>query len=195
MPWTFCTKADVISIHPTNEAALADLWSDAVEDMIRQYLGTPFLGQNIPVVGELHNGDRSTYLMVNNPPVVSVEQVIINGTQLTPTDYQVTTHGIELKREVFPEGYLNAQIDYTSGGGGLDANGQPTVSPIIRLCAAAMIVSVLTFRGRAGADSSLKWGNTPVKEGGETVTIDMGMADHLSRLMKRMLRRDKLRIR
>jgi hypothetical protein len=44
MSWTLCSKADVISIHPISEAQLPDLWSDAVEQLIREHLGQPGLG-------------------------------------------------------------------------------------------------------------------------------------------------------
>ena len=44
MSWTLCSKADVISIHSITEAALPDLWSDAVEQLIREHMGKPGLG-------------------------------------------------------------------------------------------------------------------------------------------------------
>jgi hypothetical protein len=43
MSWTLCSKADVISIHPTTETALPDLWSDAVEQLIREHMSQPGL--------------------------------------------------------------------------------------------------------------------------------------------------------
>ncbi len=52
MAWTLCSKDDVLSIHPTNTNALKDFWSNAVEAMIREYLGMPYLGRQVQVAAK-----------------------------------------------------------------------------------------------------------------------------------------------
>ncbi len=204
MAWTLCTKADVISIHPTTESALPDFWSDAIEDMIRQYLANPYLGLPTPITCELHDGDGGMTILVDKPPLISVEKLTINGVTLSPKDYRVLATGVELTQLTTTnptpgpatgiplldanlwQGHLNISIDYTSGSA--------TVDPIVRLCAAAMVVAMLNYRGRAGSDSSLKWGDAPQKEGESTPTQSVGLTTHLNKIMRQLLRRNKLRI-
>ena len=93
----------------------------------------------------------------------------------------------------FTPGNLNVSVTYVAGGG-LDPNGL-IADPLIRLTAAAMIVAIANYKGRAGADSSIKWGNADQKEGNSTPTFDVGLTSHLRRIMKNMLRRSRLRIR
>ncbi len=186
MPWLLCSKQDVLSIHPTAESALQDFWSDAVEDMIRRHLGSPFLGAPMPVESELHSGNQSAIILVFKPNIVSVSKVTINRALIEPTEYVVFPNGIQFIHNIMPEGILNVSISYVSGG---------DVDPIVRLCAAAMIVAILQYRGRAGADGSIKWGKAQEKEGEPSPTFDAGLVDNLTKIMKKLLRRTHLRIR
>jgi hypothetical protein len=60
--------------------------------------------------------------------------------------------------------------------------------PPIRLTAAAMVVTIANHKGRAGADWSIKWGNTEQEEGISTPTSVIGLTSHLRKIMKNMLR-------
>jgi hypothetical protein len=153
MSWTLCSKADVISIHPTNEAALPDLWSDAVEQLIREHLSKPGLGLSQDEVTESYSGDGTPVLILHRLPIISVSSVTIDG--VVVSDYTVNKTSIQLTGEqTFTDGNLNVSVTYVSGGG-LDENGL-IADPLIRLTAAAMVVAIANYKGRAGADSSVK---------------------------------------
>ena len=189
MAWKLCSKQDVTSIHPTQESVLQDFWSDAVEELVRVHLGNPYLGYSEVVVDELHDGNDKSLILVDKPPVLSVEAVRVADVPLTAADYRAIPNGIELLYQRFPEGHLNVSFDYTSGSGAVE------ISPIVRLCAASMIVAILNYRGRAGSDSSIKWGSADTKEGSPSPTFEIGLTDHLVKIMRRLLRRNKLRVR
>jgi hypothetical protein len=192
MSWILCSKADVISIHPIAESALPDLWSDAVEQLIREHLGKPSLGLAQITVTESYSGDGTPVLTPRQLPIISVTSLSIDGE--TVTDYTVNKTAIQLNGErVITPGNLNVSITYVAGGG-VDINGL-IADPLIRLTAAAMVVAIANYRGRAGADSSIKWGNADQKEGNSTATFDVGLTSHLRRIIKNMLRRSRLRIR
>ena len=195
MAWNLCSKADVISIHPTQESVLQDFWSDSVEAMIRRHVGNPNLGTIRAVANEAYSGDDSMILMVKQPPVISVEALRINGVPLQASDYLVIPNGIQLRYQVFSEGNLNVLVSYTSGTYLDSITGLGNIDPVTRLCAAAMIVAILQYRGRAGADSSIKWGSAEPKEGTNGPNMDIGMVDNLTTIMRRLLRRNSLRIR
>ncbi len=194
MSWTLCSKADIISIHPISETALPDLWSDAVEQMIREHLSQPNLGASQFNVDELYSGDGTPVLSIRHLPIISVTSLSIDDVDVPPADYVVNKTTVQLLGDfAFTEGNQNVSISYVSGGG-VDENGLIT-DPIIRLTAAAMIVAIANYKGRAGADASLKWGSAEQKEGNPTPTFDVGLTSHLHKIMKNMLRRSRLRIR
>lgn len=195
MAWTLCSKQDVTSIHPIAESALHDFWSDAVESMIRTHIGAPNLGALKVITYELHNGTGSSLLIVNQPPVVSVQSVLIDGEVIASTEYTFVQNGIHLFSRLFTAGNLNISVSYTSGTTPDPQTGLYTVDPVIRLCAAAMLVAIINYQGRAGSDSSIKWGNATMREGNKTSNFDVGLVDNLYAIMKRMLRRNSLRVR
>lgn len=187
MAWELCSKEDVISIHPVTEAELQDEWSDFVEGLIRQHKSEPYLGTSVVITNEYHNGDGSPLLFVSKPQIISVQSVVVNGATLLSTDYVVFPTYIELKGMVFTEGSLNVVVSYTSG--------DTTVGDVERMCAAVMIVAIINYRKRFGADASVRWANLDQKAGEDSANLSVGLVDHLNAIMKKMLRRSKLRVR
>ena len=188
MTWTLCSKEDVASIHPiSNLADLKDEWSDMVEGLIRQYLGQPYLGTTQAITNEWHDGDGKHIINVRKPPIYSVQAIKVNGLALTHADYVVFPNYIELRYSVFPQGILNVGLDYTSG--------TAEVSDVVRLCAASMIVAIVNYKKRWGADASLKWGEPEKKLGEDTPNYNVGLTSHLTQIMKRLLRRTSVRVR
>jgi len=185
MAWKLCSKQQVISIHPFPADELDDFWSDVVEALIKQHLGTPHLGESIAVTNETHDGDGTNMLVVRKPPIISVQDVRVSGVALIPGDYVVYPHHIALIAQTFPEGVLNAQIDYTSG--------DPTVDPTVQLTAASMIAAIINYRQRYGADSTIKWATGEQEMGESTPNMNVGLTSHLKQIMKRMLRRERIR--
>ena len=194
MSWSLCTKQDVLSIHPTQENVLQDFWSDAVESMIRLHLGNPSLGLTETVTDELHDGANTALLILHRPPVLSVQKVLVLGSEVSPSNYRIFPNGIELLTGYFPEGHLNVSVSYTNGSVVDPLTGISTVDPLIRLTAAAMIVAIVNYRGRAGADASIKWGQAQVKEGSPSGNSDGGLTSHLQNIMRRMLPHARIRV-
>lgn len=186
MAWDLCSKEEVTSIQPVPADELKDFWSDTVEALIREHMGTPNLGSSAVVVNETHNGDNTNLLIVRQPPIISVQDIRISGVAVTASDYVIYPNRIELVAQRFPEGVLNVQVDYTSG--------DLSVSPVVKLTAVAMIVAIINYRGRYGADSTLKWGAPDDKMGENSPNLNVGLTSHLKQIMKRMLRRERIRV-
>lgn len=185
MAWELCTKEEVVSIHHAPLDELPDLWSDIVEDMIRTHLGAEYYGTLQAIIAETHNGDNTNILLVRKPPIISVEELRVSAIALVSTGYVIFPNHIALRAQNFPEGTLNVQIDYTSG--------TAIVKPSVKLAAIAMIAAIMNYRGRYGADSSLKWGTGDQQIGEENPNIKIGLTSHLKVIMKRLLRRAKVR--
>lgn len=190
MPWTLCTKEDVRSLYPIDEAELDDTWSELVEGLIRTYKGTPYLGAATAITDEYHNGSEGTdIIVVKKPPISSVTSLTVDGATLTSTEYIVYTNSIQLITRRIKEGRANIKVSYISG--------TPSTSddPNVRFAAIAMIIAIINYRGRLGADSSIKWGQSENKEGEMSPNINVGLVTHLRAIMKGFLRREKVRVR
>ena len=153
--------------------------------MIRRHLGNPNLGTTKVVNNEAYSGDDSMIRRLKQPPVLSVESLRINGVPVQLDEYMVISNGIQLKYQVFSEGTLNVLVSYTSGTYLDPDTGLSNIDPVVRLCAAAMIVAILQYRGRAGADASIKWFDAEQKEGSNDANMDIGLVDNLTRIMRR----------
>jgi hypothetical protein len=187
MPWELCSREDVVNIHPIPINDLRDEWSAMVEALIRQYLGQPHLGRQRSITQEYYNGDGTHLLRLSKPPVLSVEEVFINGILISENDYVLFNTHIELKSQVFPKGVLNVRVSYTSGSDEIDE--------VVRLAAIAMIVAIVNYRKRYGADSSFKWSSADQKAGESEPNMNVGLTSHLVRIMKQLLRRASVRVR
>lgn len=187
MPWELCSKQDVTEMHPIPEGDLRDDWSAMVEALIRQYLAQPHLGKVEIITDEYYNGNDTPLLTLRQTPVISVEALYVNGVLISSADYIVQGTFIMLKSQIFPSGLLNVKVSYTSGSINVD--------DVVRFTAVSMIIAIINYRRRAGADSSLKWGNADQKFGEEGANVNIGLTSHLSVIMKRMLRRPKVRVR
>ncbi len=185
MAWKLCTKEEVVSIHPFPPDELQDFWSNSVESLIKEHMGTPNLGESVVVVNETYDGDGTNLLIVRQPPIISVEDIRISGVAITGASYVVYKNRVALTKQSFPKGLLNVQIDYTSG----DA----AVSPTVRLVAAAMIAAIINYKQRFGADSTIKWATGEQELGESTPNMNVGLTSHLKQIMKRMLRRERIR--
>lgn len=187
MTWTLCSKEDVAALHPIQVADLMDEWSDMVEGLIRQHMGQPYLGTSQVIVDEQLSGDGTYTLHVKNDPIISIESLTVDGVLLQPDEYVFNRATITRRYTQFPFGVLNISISYTSG--------DMTPNPVLQLCAAAMIVAIINYRRRAGADGSRKWGETERKAGEPTANENLGLTSHLEKIMKRTLRRPSVRVR
>lgn len=190
MAWSLCKKEDVMSIHPVAESVIQDFWSDSVEAMIRQYMGAPNLGLQTTVT-EYYDGPGTNILMVKSPPLISVTSLSVGGATISSADYILTDNSIQLLNQIFPVGQLNITLTYLSGSATL---GPDNIDPIVRMTAAAMVVAVLQYRTRAGADSSIKWGKAEAQSGEPSPNMNIGLTSHLQTIMRRMLRKSKVRV-
>lgn len=187
MAWELCSKQDVIMLQSCREDELQDQWSEMVESMIRQHLGAPYLGTTQAVADEYHSGDGSTILKVRCPPILSVTSLKVNTLAIDTDEYVVFPAYVQLRFETFPKDVLNVVISYTSGGTEID--------PTVKLAATAMVIAMLNYYRRMGADSSLKWGDPRDKQGEEGPNLNIGLTSHLQQIMKRTLRRNRVRMR
>ena len=185
MAWELCTKEDVLDLHPYPADQLKNSWSENAEFLIRRHMDTPYLGTTEVLTNETHSGDGTTMLVVRKPPIVSVEALRISSIASSTADYVVFQNYVQLIAEKFPEGNLNVQIDYTSGSS--------TVPVDVRIAAVAMIAAQINYFKRYGADASIMWGQPDVTTSEETPNRNVGLTSHLKRIMKDILRREKVR--
>lgn len=194
MAWSLCTKEDVASIFPVSAAALQDFWSDAVEALIREHLGAPYIGlSDVAIIDEVYSGDGTRRLMLRSLPIISVESLVISGLTSEAASYVVSSTGIVLVYTEFPVGVGNVKVSYTVGSQA-GAGGNITIDPIIRLCAATMVAAIATFKGRGGSDASVKWASAGQREGGPAPMLESGLITGLNKIMRNMLKRKRLRI-
>lgn len=187
MAWEFCTKDQVSKVRYYDPALIEDSWSDTVEAMIRRHMRSPGLGTSTVVTNELHSGDNTPLLIVKQSPIYSVSAIRVSSVALTSSDYVAFENYVMLINDgIFPEGILNVAIDYTSG---------KEVDPIVNMTAIAMIAAFLNYRERYGGDTSLKWDTADNQRGESSPNLNVGLTSHLTQIMKRMLERDRLRIR
>ena len=187
MAWVLCSRNDVKALFPAQDSDLPDVYSEMAEGLIRQHMGAPSLGLSVAVNGEYHNGDDTPILRVYKPPIISVTSLLINDTPLSAGDYVVFQNDINLVSETFPRGNLNVQVSYQSGSVDTD--------PVVKITAVSMIVAMVNYKRRFGADASLKWATAETKAGEESPNQSLGLSEHLNSIMKSMLRREKLRVR
>lgn len=197
MPWTLCTKEDVIALLPTSAANIPDFFSIVVEGLIRERIGAPGIGGHALIEREQHRGSGTNMLFVKNAPILGVSELRIQNILVPATDYVVGKRSVELKYGLFPDTCYDIFISYASGTE-IDEEGLVNikdVEPSVRLAAASMIVAMLNYRGKAGADQSIKWSNVEQKEGESSPNVNVGLTSHLVKIMDRMLRRETIKVR
>lgn len=185
MAWTLCTKQDVASIHNIDVTSLQDSWSETVEGLISEYMGSPALAQDTTYV-EKFDGNGKNVIAVRRPPIKSVTSVKFSGTSIAAADYDVGTTTIKLLYYNLPRGINNIEVEYVSGS--------TTVPESVRLASVAMIAAMYNHYGRHGADGSIKWADVERATTGERPTRTAGLITHLKDIMKSTIRRNKLRI-
>jgi hypothetical protein len=189
MAWELCTKEDVQALYPIEESDLLAIHSDLVEGLIREYMGAPYLGTTSVITDEYYNGNGSDTLMVKKPLIVSVQSLMIDSAVVDPSTYIVGTHKIQLLSGVFTAGRANIILDYTSGSS--------IVPTSVRMAAISMMIALINYQGRQGADGSIIWGvpAETTQEGGErSPSFNIGLISHLKRIMVGLLKREKVRI-
>lgn len=187
--WTLVSKEEVTQLTSHAQTKLQDIWSLVCEALIRQHLSLPYLGEEVNIENEYHSGTGNLLLLVRYPPIVSVTKLLVNTRAAIPADYVIFPNYIHLKNQVFPEGNLNIIVSYVSGGESID-------DPILKLCEASMIAAIVNYHDRYGADSTLKWATEELEDrsgGGSTPNLNVGLTSHLTQIMRRLLRKDKLR--
>jgi hypothetical protein len=197
MAWTLCKKEDVIALSPSSAASIPDFFSDIVEGLIRERLGAPGIGTHSLVEREQHRGTGTNMLFVNRPPIIGVSELRIHNNLIPPDSFLVGKRALELKYGMFPDDCYDIFVSYESGTFMPEGEEDTTlyVESSVRLAAASMIVALLNYRGKAGADQSIKWSNVDQKEGEASPNVNIGLTSHLTKIMDRMLKRETIKVR
>lgn len=192
MSWNYTTAQRVATFAKIPVAEIASDWSDWVEGLIDDYTGTSYAGTAV-YTSEMHDGDGTSFLFVNNPPLVSVSALSVSGGGMVSSDYKVFETYIELvgspitemsqalfRPATFPVGVGNVLISYT----GLSA----TVPARVQFAATQMISMVALVNQREGADNSLKYSRVTQTQGDiVTTTSQVGLQSGLLDIMKKYL--------
>jgi len=186
LAWTLCSKQDVAVLHHIEVTSLQDAWSEMVEGLISEYMGSPAIVQDTTYT-ETFDGDGKDIITVRRPPIKTVTSVSFSGTSISSGDYEVGDTIIKLLYYGTPAGSRNVEVVYVSGY-------SDDVPASVRLAAAAMIAAISNHYGRFGADTSLKWADVQDTRTSNTPTKAGGLITHLESIMKSIIRRNKIRV-
>jgi hypothetical protein len=192
MSWNYTTAQRVATFAKIPVAEIQSDWSDWTEDLIDDFVGTTYTG-TVSNLNEMHDGDGSPMLFVNNGPIVSVSALSISGGDFVSSDYKVFETYVELigvryteqntslyHSAVFPVGVGNVLISYV----GYTA----TVPPRVQLAATQMIATIALVNQREGADNSLKYSKVTQTQGDTvTTTAQIGLQSALINIMDKYL--------
>ena len=78
MAWVLCSKQDIQDFANIPQNALPDSWSEVVEGLIRQRVGSPYVGKT-QTTTETFTGTGDGIITLERPPVASVTSITING--------------------------------------------------------------------------------------------------------------------
>lgn len=181
MAWELCSKEDVKALTPVPVTKLKDTWSELTEGMIREHLGMSHLGK-MPerIENEVLSGNGTPILRPKHLPIFSVETINVNGMIYTQNDVLIRPTMIHLKHGSFPVGVGNITITYLAGSEDVPEN--------VRFTAVQMIIALLSYYNRSGADSSVKWAAiTDEKIGKQSQPIKTGLVPYIRAVMLKNL--------
>lgn len=113
MTWVICSRQDVQDFTNIPNNALPDSWSEIVEGMIRQRVGSPYVGKT-ETITETHTGTGDGIITVERPPLASVTSITIDG-DLYVDEFVPSATGVTIPSANFALG-AEAVIVYESLG-------------------------------------------------------------------------------
>jgi hypothetical protein len=186
MPWTFCSKQDVLDVYDVSEGSLKDYWSVIAEAFVRTHMGSRYLG-NSTALTEYYDGNDSGVLVLRNPPISSVTSVYIDDELISSDTYLVTETAIWfLSGQIFPKGNMNVKVAYTSGGS--------SISTEVRIATTFMVVAVAQYFSSLATDTELIFTNAE-RLGDVPPNINIGLISHLNAIMRGLLKRYRINVR
>lgn len=194
MAWVLCSKSDVVDFYPVPESELKDSWSDYVEQLISEHLQVRNLVTPVTYTDEVHSGDGSKVLNVNNPPIYGTTFTIkLWDTAIDTSDIVVMRNFFGRQITTWDKGSFNYKITYQSG---YDWDTSPPYNhQIIRGTCAEMISKIHRFRHKGGSQQSFAAERATEKFGADNQNIHDTLDSSLHRTMKRNLRKQQVRVR
>lgn len=196
MVWTVATKEDVISLFSIDIESLKDQWSMFAESFLLEYLGKDDVTDITTTTNfvEYISGTDGRVLLADYP-INTLNSIIINEVSHSVTNY--TTIGRELiakevitvpdEYEIFPKGYRNIVIDYDTS---------VPDQKIYKFAVVTMIIAMMNYEGRKGADATLEWSTVPTEFGGTTGNQNLGLIGHLNTILNELIgKKGKVKIR
>lgn len=129
MAWEAVSKENVAALSGIRTTALRDEWYDFAVGLIGKIAGIYNIGTPIAVV-EIKDGNGSSVMQVDKPPISAVEKVVVDGVTMSSAlvkysgssvylsdsgvGYQYTTNP-RIGNYIFSKGIRNVEITYTSG--------------------------------------------------------------------------------
>ena len=115
------TAQAMIKLLGTADVSIIEKWINLASDHIEKYCCTKFINQSIT---EVANGSGSVFIIPRFAPVRTITEITYYYNSLSPqiqtiTDFVVDVEAgiIQALRSIFPEGFQNVQIKYTTGHG------------------------------------------------------------------------------
>lgn len=113
MAWVICSRQDVQDLANIPQNALPDSWSEMVEGLIRQHVGSPYIGKT-ETTSESHTGTGDGIITVDRSPIAYVNSIYINGIEYLD-EYTVNETTITIPTANYDSGDV-AIVNYESLG-------------------------------------------------------------------------------
>lgn len=197
MAWTVATKADVLALYSIDIELLQDRWSSWAESLLLEYIGKESVADITTTTNfvEYLSGTDGRVLLTDYP-INTLNSIVINEVSHSVTGYD--TVGREIiakdvitvpdKYEGFPKGYRNIVIDYDTTVPDQD---------IYNLAVVTMIIAMVNYEGRKGADRDIEWGVVGQQYGGDaTGNQNIGLISHLNTILYQLIgKKNRVKIR
>lgn len=196
MAWTVATKQDVLSLFTIDVDSLKDEWSTFAESFLLEYLGKDSVSDITTAsnFNEYKSGTDGQVLLMQYPITV-LNSITVDDVSQDINNY--STVGRELianesttlpdEWTYFPKGVRNIVVDYDS-----------TVpdQKIYSFAVVMMIIAMILYEGRKGADADFEWGTVTQEFTGTTGNQRLGLVGNLNAILDELIgKKGKVKIR
>lgn len=198
MAWVLCSREDVSRYLGLSEDRIDDYFSEWVEGLIEEHVGTSYSDIATTHTDEEYDGDGTDTLMLRHFPVTSVSSLSVDDAAVGTSQYKVYSGGfirlvhskdspildaMNFPGATFPFGQKNVKVTYIVG--------QTAIPAHVRFCAVQMIAQIALVHERMGGEGSLALSMASTRQAGDrdrpTWTADL--TGKMNTIMRNMLGR------
>lgn len=192
MAWTIATKEDVRSLYKQDVDTLEDNWSDYAESLLLEYINKPIGEITTDTTFTEYISGEGYNVILTDRPITSLTAITIliddaDNENVVLDDVRTVQNEIIYEIDNFPQGSRNIKVEY---------EGTVPEKKVYNLAVVLMIIAIMNFEGRKGADSNIEWANLSDEFGNETANENLGLASHLNAILDEFIgRKQRVKIR